>query len=365
MASAPPDEAPVAEPLLTHLRAQLNAPGLIYAEEPEPISGGFDNRIFSLRLIGAPPEMSGPLILRIFRPGNPWTTVDSGKRARFETAVQNAVAGLGYPAPRVLYVWTGEDALGAAFMIVQRVPGRMLNDAMLSASTTIFRAPALIAGAHVALHRLDPGHVRAAVADEGLPAEVLSVDDWLEHFARIAGETGMHGLDEGVNWLRANRPPETAPPVVCHGDFHPLNLVLDRGEITGVIDWPWTRIAPAEYDVGATIAIFRHGPVELPELLTPIITQIRERMVRRYLEAYEAARPLDHAALAYYEALRSLGFLLEGGRQRLVDAGVIEYPGKPTAFRGRKQINGIGRRFQQLTGIRVTLPPRAETETGS
>lgn len=357
---SPAEEPPVAEPLLAHLREQLDAPGLIYAEEPEPVSGGFDNRILSMRFIGAPQEMSGPLILRIFRPGNPWMTINSGKRARFETAVQNALAGLGYPAPRALYVWTGEETVGGAFMIVERVAGQVLNEAMLSPSGTIFRAPALIADAHVALHRLDPEPVRKAVVDEGLPEDVLSVSDWLEHFARIANETGMHGLDEGIDWLRANKPPEAAPPVVCHGDFHPLNLMLEKGRITGVIDWPWTRIAPAEYDVGTTVAIFKHGPVSLPEALTPIVDALRTRLVRRYLQRYESQRPLDDRALVYYEALRTLAFLFEGGRQRLVDAGVIEYPGKPTAFRGRRQINGIGRRFKEITGIRVTLPPRVE-----
>lgn len=360
MALAAADEAPVAEPLLTHLRKQLNAPSLIYAEEPEPISGGFDNRIFGMRFIGAPQAMSGPLILRVFRPGNPWSATDNAKRARFETAVQNKVAALGYPAPRVLYVWTGTEALGEAFMIVQRVPGQMLNDVMLSPSTAIFRSSSLIADAHVALHRLDPESLRAAVAAEGLPDDVLSVDAWLEHFARLSEEAGLHGLDEGFEWLRANRPAETTPPVVCHGDFHPLNLVMDKGKIAGVIDWPWARIAPAEYDVGATVAILRHGPVDLPAFMIGVVKRARARLIRRYVEKYEAQRPLDRGALTYFEAMRSLGFLFEAGRQRLVDAGVIERPGKPTAFRGKEQVNGIGRRFKEMTGIRVVLPPRVD-----
>lgn len=274
--------------------------------------------------------------------------------------MQNALAGLGYPAPRVLYVWTGEDTVGGAFMIMERMPGRALNDAVLSPSTTIFRVSNLMADAHLALHRLDPEPVRAAVVDEGLPIDLLSVSDWLEHFARIAHESGMHGLDEGIDWLRANQPPQTGPPVVCHGDFHPLNLMLNNGKITGVIDWPWTRIAPAEYDVGAAMAIIKHGPVSLPEALAPLVDALRARLVRGYLRMYASQRPLDDMALVYYEALRTLAFLFEGGRQRLVDAGEIEYPGKPSAFRGRRQINGIGRRFKEITGIRVTLPPRVQ-----
>ena len=360
MALAPTEEPPVAEPLLAHLRDKLSAPGLIYAEEPEPVTGGFDNRIFSLRFIGAPAAMSGPLILRVFRPGNPWSTTDNARRARFETAVQNAVAELGYPAPRALYVWTAKEPLGEAFMIVERMPGRTLNDAMLSPNGTLFRSSTLIAEGHAALHTLDPGPVREAVVAEGLPEDVLSVAEWLGHLARITHDTGMHGLDEGLEWLRVNRPAETAAPVVCHGDFHPLNLLLGGGQISGVIDWPWARIAPAEYDVGATVAIMSHGPVDLPSFVAPVVDRMRSRLIRNYMQKYEARRPLNRRAVTYFEAMRTLGFLFEAGRQRLVDVGVIERPGKPTAFRERRQINGIGRRFLEITGIRVTLPPRAE-----
>jgi hypothetical protein len=79
----------LAQPLLEHLRAVLQEPGLGYAEPLTPIAGGYDTRIFAFRLSGAPNPFSIPLILRVL--GSQY----SPARALSESAIQNAVAGLG------------------------------------------------------------------------------------------------------------------------------------------------------------------------------------------------------------------------------------------------------------------------------
>ena len=91
--------------LLSYLRSELNKQQLTYMSPPMPIKGGFDTRIFSFQLKGAPNELSSPLILRLFKKS-------SQHRAIFESAVQNAVADSGYPAPRVFFTCTDESVLG-------------------------------------------------------------------------------------------------------------------------------------------------------------------------------------------------------------------------------------------------------------
>ncbi|HJR03071.1 MAG TPA: hypothetical protein VKA83_15660, partial [Methylomirabilota bacterium] len=66
-AIAKTDAAPA---LLAHLRRELHAPALAYAEPPAAISGGYDTRIFGFRLTGGPAEWSGPLILRVLNPAH-------------------------------------------------------------------------------------------------------------------------------------------------------------------------------------------------------------------------------------------------------------------------------------------------------
>ena len=82
--------------LVAHLRGMLAAPALDLAEPPVALTGGFDTEIYAVRLREAPPEFAGPLVLRLLRPHHDPT------RALREEATQNALAVLGFPAPRVL-----------------------------------------------------------------------------------------------------------------------------------------------------------------------------------------------------------------------------------------------------------------------
>src|SRR2546425_11466607 len=106
--------------LLEHLRAELREPGLGYAELLTPIAGGYDTRIFAFRLSGAPEPFSIPLILRVLGSQHP------PARALSERATQNAVVGLGYPAPRVLLASPDPTILGGAFLVMERLAGRPL-----------------------------------------------------------------------------------------------------------------------------------------------------------------------------------------------------------------------------------------------
>ncbi len=71
-----------------------------------------------------------------------------------------------------------------------------------------------------------------------------------------------------MRWLLANERQGPRSPSICHGDFHPLNVLVDKGTVSGVIDWTYTRIADPAYDVGATIALFGQGPID-PSLIRP------------------------------------------------------------------------------------------------
>jgi hypothetical protein len=86
--------------LLAWLRRSWDAPGLAYAEAPEPILGGNATFIYGFEVRGGPAGRRGPLILRLFRRGQ---QVDA---VRAEATVQRTVSELGYPAPRVLLACT-------------------------------------------------------------------------------------------------------------------------------------------------------------------------------------------------------------------------------------------------------------------
>jgi aminoglycoside phosphotransferase (APT) family kinase protein len=221
--------------------------------------------------------------------------------------------------------------------------------------------PRLLADAQLRLHALDPQPVARTLAAAGFPAERLLPDTEIEELGEVVASLGLAGLAPGVAWLRAQCPRTPFKTVVCHGDFHPLNLLAEDGRICGVVDWTLRHMKLAEpaYDVGATLVLLTHPPVDLPRWLHAPARRVRQWIVRAYLARYQAQGMLAEPALRYYEALRLLGCSSEAGIHRLADLGQVERPPKPTAFADPRVQSGMFARFRAITGVTLALPPAA------
>jgi aminoglycoside phosphotransferase (APT) family kinase protein len=352
--SSDPTGAEIGVRLLAHLRRIAGMHSVEFAEPPSALRGGFETLIFAFRLAHAPPGFDGPLILRLFR------EADAAPRARFEASVNGAIARLGYPAPGVRDWSPDASVLGGAFLILERLPGENL---MARGVTPALRhLPRLLADAQLRLHALDPQPVQRTLEAAGFPAARLLPDTEIEELGEVVTSLGLAGLAAGVAWLRAQRPRNSARTVVCHGDFHPLNLLAESGRVTGVVDWTLRhmKLAAREYDVGATLVLLTHPPVDLPRWLHAPARRVRQWIVRAYLARYAAHAPLAEAALRYYEALRLLGCSTEAGVHRLADLGRVERPPKPTAFSDPRVQAGMFERFRAISGVTLALPPARE-----
>ena len=89
-------DAEVAQRLLYHLANAFGCPDAVYLAGPVRIQGGFDAAIFGFTLDRAPPPLVGPLILRLSH-----ADADPA-RVKLETVIQNTLAEMGFPAPRVM-----------------------------------------------------------------------------------------------------------------------------------------------------------------------------------------------------------------------------------------------------------------------
>jgi aminoglycoside phosphotransferase (APT) family kinase protein len=101
--------------------------------------------------------------------------------------------------------------------------------------------------------------------------------------------------------------------VICHGDFHPLNVMMEDAGPTGVIDWSQAIVAEPAFDVAATRVILRFPNLGEPRWARGPLRLARRIAVCRYTRAYGAARRLDTRNLAYFEAMRVLHALLVAG----------------------------------------------------
>ncbi|HZP57927.1 MAG TPA: phosphotransferase [Dehalococcoidia bacterium] len=342
-----PGATDVSAPLLAYLRARLGAPELDYAQAPAPILGGFDTAIWAFSLRSADARYADPLIARVYR------TAGEGARARYEAAVQNAVGGLGYPAPEALVVEERPDALGAPFVIMRRMPGRVMLDALIGVRGRDMAK--LLGRAHARLHGLDLAAFRRLLGDAASLPTIASVDDVLAGLGGIIEQARLDGLRPVLGWLGEHRPADRETDVVCHGDFHPLNLLVSGNEVTGVLDWAWSVPGPAAFDVGASVALLGHGPVDMPRFLRPILRLARSLIVRWYLQGYRSLRPLEPGVVRYFEALRLLQFVCEAGLQIQAQAGVVESDMDSPFFAPHVR-DGALARLRRISGVPAALP---------
>jgi aminoglycoside phosphotransferase (APT) family kinase protein len=81
---------------------------------------------------------------------------------------------------------------------------------------------------------------------------------------------------------------------ICHGDFHPGNVIMSAAG-PRVIDWVDASCGPPAADVARTLFLLRDGklPNDLPLPRRLRIRLLRRRFVGGYLAAYRRRRPLD------------------------------------------------------------------------
>ncbi|MHA2066466.1 MAG: phosphotransferase family protein [Candidatus Thorarchaeota archaeon] len=310
--------------LLSYLGSELDNQQLTYVSLPTPVKGGFDTRIFSFQLKGASFELSQPLILRLFGKS-------SQNRATFESAVQNAVASSGCPAPRVFFTCIDESVLGGSFMIMELMPGQtMANMPVTIMSETLAKA-------HLRLHSLNVESVRSALEVAGIRQDRYSIEGRLSWLVEGIESSGFEWLQPGLRWIVENRPEDPERLVICHGDFHPFNILIKDSEVCGVLDWSGFLISDPAYDIGITQVL---GTVAAPSLF-PEINWVQ--MFNRYYDYYQGKCPVDPIRVEYYEALKCLWALLEGAEGH--------------AAWGHPETNRrLSEHFEKITSVRLALP---------
>jgi len=83
--------------------------------------------------------------------------------------------------------------------------------------------------------------------------------------------------------------------VVCHGDFHPLNvLVAPGGPTLHVIDWTNAGVGDRHGDIAWTLLWFQIAAVAAPRPPERVLMRaLRHRLQRAYLTGYRRVLPVD------------------------------------------------------------------------
>jgi aminoglycoside phosphotransferase len=311
------DDEHIEDRLLDVLRRRTGISELRYARPPTRLTGGFWAEILSVRLDGAPPELDRELVARL---------MPDGTTAQREIAVQTEVAAQGFPTPSVRLAGGADEGLGWAYMVMDRAEGRILLTGMagrdlLRAIPRFVSMPDIMARLSARLHALDPEPVRQALR-QSAPDAVVDMDAYLDRLEARARARDRDDLAAALGRLRDSRPPRCRE-VVCHGDLHPLNILLDDGRAT-LLDWSNALIADPVYDLAFSALVVALTP-NVPRPVRPLLN-VGERgyarwFLRRYNHHAGPTASRDGGVLRWHTGLHCL--------RALVDAAEHGNPGHP------------------------------------
>ncbi len=201
------------------------------------------------------------------------------RNAPVERAAMEAVRVAGGPAPAAGDV---VEVDGRPGLVMERVQGIDMLTQAGSRPWTIASIGSALARAHLALHRSQaPAELRQLNA---------ALASYIESAPGVPEELRRRALDTLAVLPQGDR--------VCHGDYHPGNVIISDGRAV-VIDWPNATAGDPLADVARTITLIRLGepPPGTPFVVSALLGIGRKVVLWRYRAAYAAAAPIDEARL--------------------------------------------------------------------
>jgi aminoglycoside phosphotransferase (APT) family kinase protein len=316
------------------------------ADEPRQSGEGFDSTIVMARFAGPtlPGPWAAPLVLRVK------SDASRHDEAIQEAAVHRWLGATGYPVPGVLAVLAPGEVLDRPVQVLERAPGALMIDRLRAAPWAGRGIAGLLARLHVRLHTTPPA---------GFPTD----DDLLDRRLRLTRHTadllGDPRLTTGLARVEAMAPKlRDGRPSVCHGDFHPLNVLVTHGGDASVIDWTDAGVGDRHGDVARTVVLFGVASIVASSAVERVALRAAGPVLgRAYLSAYDRLLPLDRRRLTLWKPAH----LLHGWSQAAgLHAGLFarDGEGEPDDRAGRLApavVDELRRRFEAAIQAAETL----------
>lgn len=239
-----------------------------------------------------------------------------------EFRVLSGLASVSYPVPRPYALCTDGDIIGATFLVMEFVDGRVIADqddaAQLDPAQADDVSRTLVSGL-ARLHSVDV--TAAGLQDFGRPAGYLArqVDRWGEQWQRTKTRE-LPQLDDVGRWLAANvaAVPHDAPWSVVHGDYRLDNVILSPSlrETAAVLDWEMAALGDPVADLAVALVYWTQADDRLRRLV-PVAQSVtagpgfwtRAKVVDEYVA--QTGRRVDHLDLCIALACYKLAVIME------------------------------------------------------
>jgi aminoglycoside phosphotransferase (APT) family kinase protein len=251
-----------------------------------------------------------------------------------EFAVMQALsAHATVPVPAPLWLEADPSVLGARFLVMERVDGRIPADdpPFTTGGWVVELDPAGQAAlyanglaAMAAIHRTDWAALGMGIVDrpEYGPAGLdQQLRYWQSTFEWAADGRENATISTALEWARDNRPPNAGPLALNWGDARLGNMIFaDDLSVAAVLDWEMAALANPELDLGWWLFINRYCTEGVGAPLPPGFLD-RGATIGRY-EAL-TGRSVTH--IDYYEIFAAirLAILYHRAGVLMVKAGVV------------------------------------------
>ena len=228
----------LARQLSEYLAARLARPVQVTGLAQLPGGASRETWAFDAALDGR----SLPLILRRDPPGRP-ATRNYGREAQLLRAAQDARV----PVPAVRWEAPTDPAMGAPFIVMDRVQGetiprRILRDEALAAARQGLTGQCGAALARIHAIPLD------GLEFLGAPQSPHQLVD--AQLSMLVAVDEPHPVFElALRWLRS-RAPASTQPVLVHGDFRVGNVIVGPEGLRAVLDWELAHVGHPAEDLG-------------------------------------------------------------------------------------------------------------------
>ena len=224
-----------------------------------------------------------------------------------EAAIIRSAKAAGVRAPDIVAELEPEDGIGSGF-IMKAIAGTPSPKAILAVEDPVRLL-------QQCAHELAKIHaIGASALPSGVP--VLDPADGVAEFRRQFEETGGDRpvIALGIRWLMDNLP-DPVTPVLNHGDYRIGNLLVEDGDLAGVLDWELAHWSDWHEDLAfGCMAVWRFSRIDREALGLGSLEE--------YFAAYEEAggRRVDPQRFRFWLVYRTvwwaLGCLRMGGQWR-------------------------------------------------
>src|SRR6266852_3072623 len=304
------------EDIARQLSSYLGAP----VARVSVLASGWETTVFAFTLesrssVCASIPVAQPVVLRFYE----GSAADS-KGVREHITIDRLSAA-GFPVPHPYLFEPSHRALGAPFLIMQRLRGSPLFGAR--SFPTAFKTFSLgffsFVLAQARLHKYDPTRAGLREIPHAFSGGATHVhapgneppllDRLLKIIADRVDNGPLPGLRKALDRVTARAPRfRSSAQSIVHMDYHPLNVMVDGVRVTGVIDWVNTDVGDRHLDAAMTAVILSSSALEHPRWMRDNLVGngLRASFAALYMPLYHAMAPMSLERFRYCQAVAAL-----------------------------------------------------------